>query len=140
MYAVNLGTRGVQEALDVLEYANLRSGTALSDRRVANGAPEPHGIRMWCLGNEMDGPVAARPRDRRRSTAGSPSKTARAMRQIDPDLELVVCGSSSAQMPTFGTWERDRPGGDLRRRRLHLVPRLLRAARAATTPASSPPP
>ena len=28
------------------------------------------------------------------------------MRQIDPDLELVVCGSSSAQMPTFGEWER----------------------------------
>ena len=28
------------------------------------------------------------------------------MRQLDPDLELVVCGSSSAQMPTFGEWER----------------------------------
>jgi alpha-N-arabinofuranosidase len=56
MYAVNLGTRGIQEALDVLEYANIRSGTALSDRRVANGTSEPHDIRMWCLGNEMDGP------------------------------------------------------------------------------------
>jgi alpha-N-arabinofuranosidase len=33
-------------------------------------------------------------------------KTARAMRQLDPGLELVVCGSSSAQMPLFGTWER----------------------------------
>ena len=28
------------------------------------------------------------------------------MRQIDPSLELVVCGSSGAQMPMFGTWER----------------------------------
>jgi alpha-N-arabinofuranosidase len=28
------------------------------------------------------------------------------MRQFDPDLELVVCGSSGAQMPLFGTWER----------------------------------
>ena len=28
------------------------------------------------------------------------------VRQIDPDLELVVCGSSGAAMPTFGTWER----------------------------------
>jgi alpha-L-arabinofuranosidase len=28
------------------------------------------------------------------------------MRQMDPDLELVVCGSSSRSMPTFGTWER----------------------------------
>ena len=33
-------------------------------------------------------------------------KTARAMRQIDPDLELIVCGSSNAQMPTFAEWER----------------------------------
>ena len=62
MYAVNLGTRGVEEALDVLEYANLRGGTELSDRRIANGAVEPYDIRMWCLGNEMDGPVAGRPR------------------------------------------------------------------------------
>ena len=27
------------------------------------------------------------------------------MRQIDQSLELVVCGSSHAQMPTFGAWE-----------------------------------
>src|SRR6478735_404702 len=105
MYAVNLGTRGVQEALDVLEYANIRSGTELSDQRVANGAPEPYDIRMWCLGNEMDGPWQighGTPREYGRLAV----KTARAMRQIDPSLELVVCGSSGAQMPLFGTWER----------------------------------
>jgi alpha-L-arabinofuranosidase len=105
MYAVNLGTRGVQEALDVLEYANVRGGTELSDRRIANGAVEPYDIRIWCLGNEMDGPWQlghGTPRDYGRLAV----KTARAMRQIDPSLELVVCGSSSAQMPLFGTWER----------------------------------
>ena len=105
MYAVNLGTRGVLEALDVLEYANIRSGTELSDQRVANGHPEPHGIRMWCLGNEMDGPWQLG-HSTAQEYAQLASKTARAMRQIDPDLELVVCGSSSAQMPTFGEWER----------------------------------
>jgi alpha-N-arabinofuranosidase len=105
MYAVNLGTRGVQDALDVLEYANLRSGTALSDQRVGNGTTEPHGIRMWCLGNEMDGPWQLG-HGTAEDYAQLAGKTARAMRQIDPDLELVVCGSSSAQMPTFGTWER----------------------------------
>lgn len=105
MYAVNLGTRGVQEALDVLEYANLRSGTTLSDQRVANGTVEPHNVRMWCLGNEMDGPWQLG-HGTARGYAELASKTARAMRQIDPDLELVVCGSSSAHMPTFGTWER----------------------------------
>ncbi|MGC5221557.1 alpha-N-arabinofuranosidase [Micromonospora sp. DT81.3] len=105
MYAVNLGTRGVEEALDVLEYANLNSGTALSDLRIAHGTPQPYNIRMWCLGNEMDGPWQLG-HSTAQSYAELASKTARAMRQIDPDLELVVCGSSSGQMPTFGAWER----------------------------------
>lgn len=105
MYAVNLGTRGVQEALDVLEYANIRSGTTLSERRIANGAVEPYNIRMWCLGNEMDGPWQlghGTPHEYGRLAV----KTARAMRQLDPTLELVVCGSSNAQMPLFASWER----------------------------------
>lgn len=105
MYAVNLGTRGVLEALDVLEYSNIRSGTFWSDRRVANGTAEPHDIRMWCLGNEMDGPWQLG-----HSTALEygrlAAQTARAMRQLDPDVELVACGSSGRQMPTFGDWER----------------------------------
>jgi alpha-N-arabinofuranosidase len=105
MYAVNLGTRGIEHALDVLEYANHRGGTELSNRRIANGTEEPHDIRMWCLGNEMDGPWQVghgTPREYGRLAV----KTARAMRQVDPALELVVCGSSGAQMPLFGTWER----------------------------------
>jgi alpha-N-arabinofuranosidase len=105
MYAVNLGTRGIQEALDVLEYANIRGGTRLSDARVANGTPDPHDIRMWCLGNEMDGPWQLG-HDSPRNYGRLAAKTARAMRQVDPGLELVVCGSSSAAMPMFGTWER----------------------------------
>ena len=104
MYAVNLGTRGVQEALDVLEYTNIRSGTLLSDARIANGRTEPYGIKMWCLGNEMDGPwqLGHRSADDYGKIA---SQTAKAMRQLDPSVELVVCGSSSAQMTTFGSWE-----------------------------------
>lgn len=104
MYTVNLGTRGVQEALDILEYANTRSGTHLSDLRIANGMPEPHNVRMWCLGNEMDGPWQLG-HGTAEEYASLAARTARAMRQIDPALELVVCGSSSAQMPTFGSWE-----------------------------------
>ena len=105
MYAVNLGTRGVQETLDVLEYANIKSGTRLSDSRVANGHPDPHRISMWCLGNEMDGPWQLG-HSSAKDYGVLASKTAKAMRQVDQDLELVVCGSSSAQMPTFGSWER----------------------------------
>jgi len=105
MMAVNLGTRGIANALDLLEYANGEAGTALADQRIANGRTEPYDIRMWCLGNEMDGPwqighmtsadygkIAAR--------------TASAMKTADKNLELVVCGSSGSAMPTFGEWER----------------------------------
>jgi len=34
------------------------------------------------------------------------ARTAQAMKTADKDLELVVCGSSSSSMPTFGDWER----------------------------------
>ena len=105
MMAVNLGTRGVQEALDLLEYCNIDAGTYWSDLRRAYGTEKPHGIRMWCLGNEMDGPWQIG-----HKTAAEygrlAAETASAMRMIDPDLELVVCGSSSSDMPTFGEWER----------------------------------
>ncbi|WP_284982970.1 alpha-N-arabinofuranosidase [Arthrobacter sp. efr-133-TYG-118] len=105
MLAVNLGTRGTLEALDLLEYSNIRSGTELSDRRASHGRVEPFGIKMWCLGNEMDGPwqLGHRSADDYGKIA---SQTAKAMRQLDPSVELVVCGSSSAHMPTFGEWER----------------------------------
>jgi alpha-N-arabinofuranosidase len=105
MLAVNLGTRGTLEALDLLEYSNIRSGTALSDRRVENGRTDAFGVKMWCLGNEMDGPwqLGHRSADDYGKIA---SQAAKAMRQLDPSLELVVCGSSSAHMPTFGEWER----------------------------------
>ncbi|ACZ29451.1 Alpha-N-arabinofuranosidase [Xylanimonas cellulosilytica DSM 15894] len=105
MMAVNLGTRGVQEALDLLEYCNVKGGTRWSDLRRQNGSPEPHDIRMWCLGNEMDGPWQIG-----HKTAYEygrlATETARAMRMIQPDLELVACGSSGVPMPTFGEWER----------------------------------
>jgi alpha-N-arabinofuranosidase len=105
MMAVNLGTRGVQEALDLLEYCNGTASTALADQRRANGSEQPHGIRMWCLGNEMDGPwqLGHKTAEEYGRLA---AETARAMRMVDPGLELVVCGSSGAQMPTFGDWER----------------------------------
>ena len=34
-----------------------------------------------------------------------PQEAAKAMRLVDPTIELVACGSSNSGMPTFGTWE-----------------------------------
>ncbi len=105
MLAVNLGTRGVPEATALVEYANVPAGTARSDQRRANGRDEPFGVTMWCLGNEMDGPwqLGHLSADDYGKLA---SRAAKAMRMVDNRLELVVCGSSNRDMPTFGTWER----------------------------------
>jgi alpha-N-arabinofuranosidase len=105
MLAVNLGTRGVEEALDLLEYTNVPSGSTLSDQRVANGAAEPFAVKTWCLGNEMDGPWQLGHRSAE-DYGKIASLTAKAMRQLDESIELVVCGSSNRTMPTFGAWER----------------------------------
>lgn len=102
--AVNLGTRGVQEAADLVEYCNYPEGTALSDWRRSNGSKEPHDIKIWCLGNELDGPWQVG-----HKTAAEygrlAAETARAMRMVDPSIELVACGSSNSHMPTFASWE-----------------------------------
>jgi alpha-N-arabinofuranosidase len=104
MMAVNLGTRGVDAARALLEYCNHPSGTYWSDLRRANGSPEPYDVKLWCLGNEMDGPWQIG-----HKTAGEyarlAAETAKAMRRVDPTIELSACGSSHLRMPTFGTWE-----------------------------------
>ena len=56
MLGVNLGTRGPDEAREYLEYCNHPGGSRLSDLRAAHGYKEPHAVKFWCLGNEMDGP------------------------------------------------------------------------------------
>ena len=102
--AVNLGTRGVDAARNLLEYSNHPGGTYWSDLRKENGAEEPFGIKTWCLGNEMDGPwqIGAKTADEYGRLA---TETAKAMKLVDDSIELVLCGSSSSKMPTFGEWE-----------------------------------
>lgn len=104
MYAVNLGTRGVAEALDAHEYMNHDRGTHLSELRRSNGTKEPHGVAMWCLGNELDGPWQTGHKTAH-EYGRLAAETARALRQAEPGLELIACGSSNSDMPTFGEWE-----------------------------------
>lgn len=104
MYAVNLGSRGADAARNVVEYANHPSGSYWSDLRIQNGEKEPFGIKLWCLGNEMDGPWQMG-----HKTAAEYGRAAceagKMMKWVDPSIELVACGSSSSEMPTFGSWE-----------------------------------
>lgn len=105
MMSVNLGTRGAQDAANLLEYCNCEAGSYYSDMRVKNGHKDPYGVKLWCLGNEMDGPwqIGHKSADGYGALAAD---TARHMRMLDPDLELVVCGSSNRDMDTYCDWER----------------------------------
>jgi alpha-L-arabinofuranosidase len=104
MLAVNLGTRGPDEARNLVEYCNHPGGTAWSDLRRAHGHEQPHGVKFWCLGNELDGPwqIGAKTAAEYGRLA---AETAKVMKWVDPTIELAACGSSGRNMPTFGTWE-----------------------------------
>lgn len=105
MLAINLGSRGLDEARNLVEYANGPTGSHWGDLRAKNGHPAPFDCRIWCLGNEMDGPwqVGHKTADEYGRLA---METAKTLRAFDKTLELVVCGSSNADMKTYPEWER----------------------------------
>jgi alpha-N-arabinofuranosidase len=104
MVALNLGTRGIDAGRNLVEYCNHPGGSSWSDLRRSHGFPEPHGFKVWCLGNEMDGPwqVGYKSADEYGRLA---SEVGKALKMFDPSLQLVACGSSSSRIPTFPQWE-----------------------------------
>ena len=104
MYSINLGTRGPEQARDVVEYSNHPGGSRFSDMRIANGRKDPLNINLWCLGNEMDGPWQMGHKTAQ-EYGRIANESAKMMKWVDPTIELVACGSSNLEMPTFGDWE-----------------------------------
>jgi alpha-N-arabinofuranosidase len=104
MLAVNLGTRGIDGARALVEYCNAPGGSRWADARRANGHDAPYGVRVWCLGNEMDGPWQIGQKDAV-AYGKLAAEAGKAMKLVDPSIELVACGSSNSAMPTFGAWE-----------------------------------
>ncbi|HUX40582.1 MAG TPA: alpha-N-arabinofuranosidase [Rectinemataceae bacterium] len=104
MLALNLGTRGIEAASELVEYCNHPGGSYWSDLRRSHGAKEPHNIRLWSLGNELDGPwqVGQKTAEEYGRLA---YETAKALKLFDPSLELIAVGSSFETMPTFPQWE-----------------------------------
>lgn len=105
MAGVNMGTGTPKDAAELVEYCNYPGGTYWSDRRIENGIREPMDIRLWCIGNEMDGPWQICHLDA--DDYGKKAReTAKMMKLVDDRIELVVCGSSHSGMPTFPEWDR----------------------------------
>ncbi len=105
MMAVNLGTGSPQSAAELVEYCNGPAGGCWSNQRIANGHEQPYGIKRWCLGNEMDGDwqISSLPAQ---EYAQKALTAARMMRRIDPDLELIACGSSNNVIASYPAWDR----------------------------------
>ena len=102
----NLGTGTPEMAVAYVEYCNVDRGTKWSELRRSHGYPQPHNVRYWCLGNEMDGPwqmghMPARDYGRKARDI------AHQIRVIDKDLRLIACGSSNTIMPTYLVWDRE---------------------------------
>lgn len=105
MMSVNMGTGTPRDAAQLVEYCNHPGGTAISDQRRRNGQEKPFGIKTWCIGNEMDGDwqiCSLTAEEYGRKAA----ETAKMMRWVDSDIELVVCGSSSPDQKTYPEWDR----------------------------------
>ena len=105
MLAVNMGTGSIQDAANLVEYCNAPVGTQYADLRASHGYREPYGVKYWCVGNEMDGPwqIGHLEADDYGKKA---REAAKMMRWHDPDIKLVLCGSSNSQMPTYPEWDR----------------------------------
>jgi len=106
MFTVNLGTGTPEEARNWVEYCNCVPGTKYADMRVANGNSAPYEIKLWCLGNEMDGPwqLGHVPAGQYAIRA---QQAAKMMKDVDPSLELIVCGSCNVDLSTYAEWDRE---------------------------------
>lgn len=106
LMGLNLGTGTPEEAAALVEYCNVEKGTRWSELRRQHGISDPWKVQHWCLGNEMDGPwqighMSAMEYGLKAADA------ARQMRNVDPDLKLIACGSSGPFMPTYLEWDRE---------------------------------
>jgi alpha-N-arabinofuranosidase len=105
MLTINLGTGTPEEARNWVEYCNSPVGTRYANLRAKYASEDPYHVGLWCLGNEMDGtwqlghlPAA--------QYAILAQQAAKMMKDLDPGIETVACGSSSMGAPTYIEWDR----------------------------------
>ncbi len=105
MLGVNMGTGDIQSASNLVEYCNTPVGTYWADLRASHGFNDPHNVRYWCVGNEMDGPWQIGRLDAV-AYGKKAFEAAKMMKWQDPTIKTILCGSSSDSMPTYPDWDR----------------------------------
>jgi alpha-N-arabinofuranosidase len=103
---LNLGTRGIDDARNFLEYCNFPAGSYYSNMRIKHGKKEPYNIKTWYLGNEMDGPWQIGHKTAREYGRVA-VETAKVLRILDSDLKLIACGDSGDQFTWYPEYDRE---------------------------------
>jgi alpha-L-arabinofuranosidase len=91
---INAGLGTVDMARQWVEYCNETRPTYWANQRKKNGREKPWNVKIWGLGNEIDGPWQLghkNPED----YAKFASQAAVAMRRQDDSIELIASGSSN---------------------------------------------
>ena len=90
----NLGTGTWTEAQQWVEYCNSSEDTAMTRLRRQNGRRDPWKVKMWGLGNEMDGPWQMGHRSAE-DYGKFALEAAKLMKWTDPSVKLIAAGSSN---------------------------------------------
>ena len=133
MLAINLGSRGLDQARNFVEYVNGPTGSDWGDLRKANGRAEPFG-RQALVPRQRDGrPLAGRPQDRRRiwPPRQRDGQDAARLRQLARAHRLRLVALRHADLSRMGA---HRARAHLRRGRPHLAAHVFRQPRARTPP------
>jgi alpha-L-arabinofuranosidase len=93
-FAVNLGTGTIEEAQQWVEYCNVKEGPYYAELRKQHGYPEPHNIKYWSLGNEMDG-FWQMGHLNAEDYAKKAREAAKLMKLTSPEIKLIAAGSSN---------------------------------------------
>ncbi|HET7897267.1 MAG TPA: alpha-N-arabinofuranosidase, partial [Flavisolibacter sp.] len=103
---VNLGLANIMDAVYWVEYCNYKGGTYYSDLRAKNGHKEPYNVRIWDLGNEVDGLPWELGHKNADDYIEVAREAAKAMKAVDNTIKLVAAGSSWYSQGTWDDWNR----------------------------------
>jgi alpha-N-arabinofuranosidase len=99
---VNLGLGTIDDARYWVEYCNYKKGTYYSNIRAKNGHEQPYNVKIWDLGNEVDGSPWELGYKDAEDYVKIGREAAKAMRSVDNTIRFVASGSSYYE-PT-GQW------------------------------------
>lgn len=91
---INAGLGSVNEAREWVEYCNEPRRTSWADARRRDGREKPWGVKIWGLGNEIDGPWQLGHKNSEDYVKFA-REAGKAMRRADESIQLIASGSSN---------------------------------------------